>query len=133
MTWSISKITLPLYKGYPLPVVPQLRGIGYCTGMIKHIVMWRYKNKNDIETARKALDSMKGRVPSMLSIETGENFRKSPASYDLVLITEHEDPAALDAYQEDPVHGEVKIVLGKLKSEMAAVDFQSGDGTETAV
>ena len=60
---------------------------------------------------------MRGKVPTMLNIEIGVNFLRGPSSYDLVLITEHEDVAALDAYQADPVHGKVKIVLGKLDSE----------------
>ena len=92
--------------------------------MIKHIVMWRYKNKSDIETARKQLESLRNRVPSMLSIETGVNFLDSPASYDLVLITEHKDKAALDIYQADLFHAEVKAVLGKLDSERVVVDFE---------
>ena len=92
--------------------------------MIKHVVMWRYVNKNDIRIAREQLESMKGRVSGMLSIETGVNILDSPASYDLVLITEHRDRAALDAYQEDPLHCEVKVVLGGLKAERTVVDYE---------
>ena len=92
--------------------------------MIKHVVMWRYSDKKDIETAREQLESLRGRVPGMLSIETGVNFLESPSSYDLVLITEHPDRAALDAYQEDPLHVQVKAVLGKLDSERVVVDYE---------
>ena len=65
--------------------------------MVKHVVMWRYADKKSIEIARKQLEGMRGRVPALLSIQTGVNFLESPASYDLVLITEHKDRAALDA------------------------------------
>jgi hypothetical protein len=92
--------------------------------MVKHVVMWRYKNKADIGTARELLESMKGRVPSLLSIETGVNFLESPASYDLVLITAHKDRMALDEYQADPLHGEIKAALGKLDSERVVVDYE---------
>ena len=85
--------------------------------MIKHVVMWRYKNESDIETARKELEGMRGKIPSMFSIEIGVNFLIGPASYDLVLITEHEDRTVLDAYQADPVHRGVKNVLGKLNNQ----------------
>lgn len=91
--------------------------------MVKHVVMWRYKNKSDIKIAQDLLDGMKGKVPSLLNIETGVNYLDSPASYDLVLITEHKNQAALDAYQVDPLHEEVKVVLGKLDSERVVVDF----------
>ncbi len=110
-----------------------MRGIRYDASMIKHVVMWRFKNKSDIETARKELEGMRGRVPAMLTIETGVDILNGPASYDLVLITEHEDRAALDAYQADSVHGKVKVVLGKLDSEMVVVNFQSNERDETAV
>lgn len=92
--------------------------------MVKHVVMWRYRNKSDIKTAKELLDGMRGKVPSLLSIETGVNYLDGPASYDLVLITEHNDRAALDTYQVDPLHEEVKAVLGKLDSERVVVDFE---------
>ncbi len=92
--------------------------------MVKHVVMWRYRNKNDIEIARVQLEGLKNRVPSMVGLEVGVNYQGSTASYDLVLITEHEDRAALDAYQDDPIHGEVKAVLGKLDSERVVVDYE---------
>lgn len=92
--------------------------------MVKHVVMWRYKNKSDIKIAQDLLEGMRGKVPSLLSIETGVNFLESPASYDLVLITGHKDRAALDAYQVDPLHEEAKAVLGKLDSERVVVDFE---------
>jgi hypothetical protein len=93
--------------------------------MVKHLVMWRYKNKGDIETAREQLESMRGKVSTLLNIETGVNFLDSPASYDLVLITEHIDRAALDAYQNDPLHEEIKAVLGALESERVVVDYEN--------
>jgi len=92
--------------------------------MIKHVVMWRYSDKKDIEIAREHLESLRGRVPSMMNIETGVNLPNSPSSYDLLLVTEHRDRAALEAYQEDPFHVQVKAVLGKLESERAVVDYE---------
>ncbi len=47
---------------------------------------------------------MRGKVSTLLNIETAVNFLDSPASYDLVLIMEHIDRSALDAYQSDPLH-----------------------------
>ena len=92
--------------------------------MVKHVVMWRYKDKQNIEIARNQLESLRGKIPGMLSLETGENFTDSDASWDLVLITEHPDRETLDAYQENPLHVEVKAVLGKIESERAVVDFE---------
>ena len=92
--------------------------------MIKHVVMWRYRNKKDIEIAREQLESMKGKIPSVLNIEIGVNFQDGPASYDLPLITEHQTREALDAYQEDALHSRIKAILGKLSSERVVVDYE---------
>ena len=93
--------------------------------MVKHVVMWRYENKDDVAVAQRELEAMKGKVPSMMDLETGVDFNGSPAAFDLVLITTHRDKAALDAYQDDPLHCDVKAVLGKLKSERVVVDFEA--------
>ena len=66
---------------------------------------------------------MRGKVSTLLNIETAVNFLDSPASYDLVLIMEHIDRSALDAYQSDPLHKEVKAVLGALESERVVVYY----------
>ena len=93
--------------------------------MVKHIVMWKFDERADAEVARDRLEGMRGRVPSMLDIETGLDFNGSPAAYDLVLITSHADRDALQTYQDDPVHGEVKSFLGSLKSRRVVVDFEN--------
>ena len=93
--------------------------------MVKHVVMWRFADKGDAARAREQIESMRGRVSSMLSLETGLNFLDSPASYDLVLITEHTDRAALDAYQADPVHADIKRIVGGMPAERTVVDFET--------
>ena len=92
--------------------------------MVKHVVMWRFADEKDIEIARDALENMKGRVSAVRSLEVGRDFLRSGASFDLVLITEHEDREKLEAYQADPLHGEVKKILGGLKSDRVVVDFE---------
>ena len=92
--------------------------------MVKHVVMWRYEDKANIEKARQALESMPGKVEGLKNLQVGKDFLGSPASYDLVLITEHDSRDQLDTYQADPVHCKVKELLGSFKSERAVVDFE---------
>ena len=92
--------------------------------MIKHVVMWRFVDKNAVSEARRRLEKMRGRVPSMTALETGVDFKGGPAAYDLVLITTHPDRAALDAYQNDAFHIGVKSFLGGLDCDRAVVDFE---------
>ncbi len=92
--------------------------------MVKHVVMWRFTDKSDINVFREQLESMRDKVPTMLDIQTGVDFNKSVAAYDLILITSHKNTAALDAYQNDPLHLKVKAVLGKMDVERVVVDFE---------
>lgn len=95
--------------------------------MVKHIVMWSYENKEDIAIAKEQLESMRGHVPTMLSLEVGVNFSGSPAACDLVLITTHRDRASLKAYQNDARHVRVKEVLGGLRSQRCVADYEIVD------
>ena len=70
--------------------------------MIKHIVFWRVKGREDgqsrEETARaikEKIDGLRGRIPGMLHIEGGVDFSDSETSGDVVLYSEFEEHARL--------------------------------------
>ena len=42
--------------------------------MIKHIVMWRLKDKADAAGIKQQLESMRGKIPGLLALEVGVNF-----------------------------------------------------------
>ena len=92
--------------------------------MIKHVVMWTLKDKSRAEYLKKEIEGMKGKIPTMVDVESGVNYNSSDAAYDLVLISVHRSKEELDAYQKDPVH----VALGKiLKPEVLSrhvVDFE---------
>ena len=98
--------------------------------MVKHVVMWRLKA--EAEGAGKAenaarikagLEALRGRVPGLLSLEVGLNVEPSAAAYDLVLLTAHESPEALAAYQAHPEHARIAELIGKVRSERVVVDY----------
>lgn len=93
--------------------------------MIKHVVMWKVKNREDIPALREKLKSMKGKVPSLIDLETGTDVVRGEKSWDLVLISTHRDREALDTYQDDPFHGGVKEYVGPRVTDRASVDFES--------
>ncbi len=45
--------------------------------MIKHIVLRRLKNKADVARVKQELESMRGKIPGLLSLEVGVNFAES--------------------------------------------------------
>lgn len=92
--------------------------------MIKHIVLWRLKNKADVARVKQELESMRGKIPGLLSLEVGVNFAES-SPVDLGLYTEFADRAALNAYSDHPVHVPVKQALGPLIQDRWVLDYQA--------
>ncbi|GFE83868.1 stress responsive protein [Steroidobacter agaridevorans] len=91
--------------------------------MIKHIVLWRLKNKADVARVKQELESMRGKIPGLLSLEVGVNFAES-SPVDLGLYTEFSDRAALNAYSDHPVHVPVKQAVGGLIQDRWVLDYE---------
>lgn len=92
--------------------------------MVKHVVMWTLKDKNRAAALKEGIDAMKGKVPSMVDVESGINYNGSDAAFDLVLISVHRSKEELEAYQDDPVHGEFKKLIGPEALSRHVVDFE---------
>ncbi|HEY7448604.1 MAG TPA: Dabb family protein [Vicinamibacterales bacterium] len=99
--------------------------------MIKHIVLWRLKDRvngqGKAEIARelkKRLEALRGVVPGLLHLEVGLDFLKSESSSDLALYTEFSSREALDAYQKHPAHQEFVDFSHDLRSERRVVDYE---------
>jgi hypothetical protein len=98
--------------------------------MIKHVVMWklaehaegapRASNAARIKTL---LEACAGKIPGLRSLEVGIDAGLDGAAWDVVLVSEFVDRAALDAYQVHPLHEEAKAFIGKVRSARAAVDY----------
>ncbi len=92
--------------------------------MVKHVVMWKLKDKNRAEELKDAIYSMKGKVSSMVDVECGINFNPGEAACDLVLISTHNSRTELDTYQDDPLHGEIKKIVGPAAMSRHVTDFE---------
>jgi hypothetical protein len=99
--------------------------------MVKHIVMWRFKDsaedgnkKTNIKIAKDGLMSLKGKVESLVSIEVGVNINNSDAAYDLALYTEFKDLKGLDEYQNHPEHLKVAGFIRKVVGSRVVADYE---------
>lgn len=92
--------------------------------MIKHIVLWRLKNKADAARVKQQLESMRGKIPGLLSLEVGLNFAEG-SPVDLGLYSEFKDRAALEEYADHPVHVPVKQFVGGLVAERWVLDYEA--------
>lgn len=94
--------------------------------MVKHIVMWKVKDKND-ETLNKIkadLESLKDKITEIEKIEVGIDFNGSEAAYDVVLYSEFKNQEGLDTYQNHPEHIKVAQFVKSVVSSRAVVDYE---------
>jgi hypothetical protein len=92
--------------------------------MIKHIVLWRLKNKADVAGVKQQLESMRGKIPGLISLEVGVNFAEN-SPVDVGLYSEFSDRAALTAYGDHPVHVPVKQAVGALVQDRWVLDYEA--------
>ena len=99
--------------------------------MVKHIVVWRLKPEahgqpaaQNARAIKEKLEALRGRIPGMLRLEVGLDFSREESSGDLVLYSEFESRAALNAYQVHPEHEAVKGFILEARSERRLVDYE---------
>ena len=86
--------------------------------------MIKLKDRSDESkaAAKKKLLSMDGMVPMMRSFEVHTDFIGSERSYDVFLCCTLDDEKALDDYQNDPYHCEIKVFIKTVAESVIAVD-----------
>lgn len=97
--------------------------------MIRHIVMWnvagataREKDRN-IERVRRGFHGLRGRIPGLLHLEIGADASGVDYACDVVLYSEFESQAALDAYAHHPEHLRVRDELAGVRIARHQVDY----------
>ena len=98
--------------------------------MIRHIVMWRLKERPQAGTRfaqmdeiEKNLTVMRASIPGLREIWVGINEVAVPDAADLVLYSEFENWAALHGYESHPLHNELRAIIGPLRGERRVVDY----------
>ena len=100
--------------------------------MIKHIVMWQLAEQANgqdkaanLAQAKNLLESCAGLVPGQGRLEVATAMPGLECTYDLVLYSEFDDRAALDAYQVHPTHAPVKTFLRSVVTARQCMDYET--------
>ena len=97
--------------------------------MIRHIVMWNVRGASrdeklaNIERLKASFHSLRGRVPGLLHLEVGVDTSGVDYACDVVLVSDFESQAALDAYATHPEHLRVKAEIGDMRTARHQVDY----------
>ena len=99
--------------------------------MVKHVVMWKFKNgtvdatkEENLRKAKALLDSLPGMIAEIKSFEVGIDELHSETSYDLVLNSTFESKDAMVAYQQHPEHVRVVGFLRTVHMGKVVVDYE---------
>lgn len=97
--------------------------------MVKHIVMWNVRGDSEQEKAQgiaqlqRGFESLRGRIPGLLHLELGVDSSRIDYACDVVLYTEFDSQASLDAYATHPEHLRVKQEVGDVRTARHQVDY----------
>lgn len=94
--------------------------------MITHIVLFKMKDRNNIEKAKAVLLGMKGKISQLRHLEAGVDVLHSERSYDLALVTKFDSMQDMLAYQAHPVHVDVSKYMTSVRESSITVDYESG-------
>ena len=95
--------------------------------MVRHVVLFKFKadvSETDRAEFAARLKALPELIPGILKPEVGEDFLKSPRSYDVALVFGFEDRAAMDRYQAHPSHAPVLERVRQLCESALAVDYE---------
>lgn len=96
---------------------------------IRHVVAWKIASMDAAEhaehaaTVKSKLESLPAVIPEIQAFEVGANALAGD-NFDLVLISDFADEAALQRYIEHPVHQDVAAYIRSVVGGRAAVDFE---------
>lgn len=99
--------------------------------MITHVVMWRLKASDPAGRAqaaaeiREALEGLTATIREIGSLRVHENSLPERGEFDVVMVSEFETEADLDAYSVHPEHQAVVQLIRDRVDERAAIDFEA--------
>lgn len=94
--------------------------------MIKHIVIYKLKNRNESEKEKlcEKFNSMRGKIPYLKSLIAGSDILNSERSYDVALICEFESLEDLNKYKTHEVHLPIVDYVKSVAEISHSVDFE---------
>lgn len=98
--------------------------------MIRHIVMWKFRRDLEQESLavaremKERLESLRGKIEGLSSIEVGINCRESKSAYDAVLTADFASWEALDSYKTNPLHVPISEYCKARREARVDVDYE---------
>jgi hypothetical protein len=99
--------------------------------MVKHIVMWKLKERahgttkiENMHKIKQILEALPEKINVISGLEVGFDFSGSEQSGDVVLLSEFSTRDALNEYRDHPDHQAVIPFIRKAAFERRVVDYE---------
>jgi hypothetical protein len=100
--------------------------------MITHLVFFKMlpeaegaSGEENASTLVGMLQALPASIPELVKLEAGTDFSRSPASFDVGLVTHFKSAADLESYRVHTEHQKVVAFVQKTTSARAVVDYES--------
>ena len=98
--------------------------------MIRHIVLFTLaatdpaQRDADVAAMRERLGALVGVVPGLTAMSVSRDLGLVDDHWDVVLVSDHDDNAALEGYQAHPAHQEAGAFVRSVTTSRATVDYE---------
>ncbi|MGN0468980.1 MAG: Dabb family protein [Acutalibacteraceae bacterium] len=99
--------------------------------MVKHIVMWKFKDfaqgrtkKENLELVKSLLEELPSKIDFIRSMEIHFNSNPKEGMYDAVLISTFDSQKDVDAYRVHPEHKAISSYVALVRESRASVDYE---------
>jgi hypothetical protein len=98
--------------------------------MLHHIVLFKLsetpgsdqKEKNRLEVKRR-LEELPSKIDVIRSLQVGINIVQQERAFDVVLVSTFDNLEDLEKYRVHPAHQEFVAYVGKIREQVASVDY----------
>lgn len=99
--------------------------------MIKHIVMWKFKDEaegltkeENLLKVKTALEALPEKIDFIRHMEVNMNVNFNGKNFDAVLISEFDTVEDVKKYRDHPEHRKVAEYVALVRVDRACVDFE---------
>jgi hypothetical protein len=99
--------------------------------LLRHIVMWNLKDHAEGASRAENAIKLKAALESCRSIVSGQGHFEVglaqpgfDATCDVILVSDFDDPSALQAYQVHPKHVAIKAFVAAVRESRQCIDYE---------
>lgn len=102
--------------------------------MIKHIVMWKFKDfaegatkQENILKVKAMLEKLPEKIDFIREMKVEINVNPKEGMYDAVLISAFDSIDDVNAYRVHPEHKKISSFVSLIRESRASVDYETGE------